>query len=211
MKGHTIHTWSDGASNYFVSWGDDIKPGSIPGNTCTLSPPHLSADMRGDFYIMGKISQCSVYLMYGLWHTGSLLIISINNNISLLHNPRRNSKMTLFWACHCAVLSGSLPRFVFQLSQISCTLSTQLLHSFDSQTQAILWIYCITSIHTWVAILCSNSRMGPSQSRPGGRLTPSSRLNMLPTQFYLLWPTRQHVVCSNGSYFTRLTLSLQLL
>ncbi len=29
----TIHTWSDRASNYFVSGEDDMKPGSIPGDT----------------------------------------------------------------------------------------------------------------------------------------------------------------------------------
>ncbi len=53
--------------------------------------------------------------------------------------------------------------------------------------------------------------MGPSQPRPGERLTPSSCLNMLPAQFCSVWPIQQHVVCSNGSYFTRSTLPLQLL
>jgi hypothetical protein len=32
-KSQTIHTWSDRASNYFVSGEDDIKPGSINSNT----------------------------------------------------------------------------------------------------------------------------------------------------------------------------------
>jgi hypothetical protein len=31
-KSQTIHTWSDRASNYFVSGEDDIKPGSIPSD-----------------------------------------------------------------------------------------------------------------------------------------------------------------------------------
>ncbi len=35
-------------------------------------------------------------------------------------------------------------------------------------------IFCITFIHTWVAIFCSTSRIDPSQPHPGGRLTPSS-------------------------------------
>jgi hypothetical protein len=33
VQGQTSHTWSDRASNYFVSGEDDIRPGSIPGNT----------------------------------------------------------------------------------------------------------------------------------------------------------------------------------
>ncbi len=32
-KTQTIHTWSDRASNYFLSGKDDIKLGSIPGDT----------------------------------------------------------------------------------------------------------------------------------------------------------------------------------
>jgi hypothetical protein len=35
-KSQTIHTSSDRASNYFVPGEDDIKPGSIPGNTHSL-------------------------------------------------------------------------------------------------------------------------------------------------------------------------------
>jgi hypothetical protein len=38
VKGQAIHTWSDRASNYLVSVEDDIKPGSIPGNTIILDP-----------------------------------------------------------------------------------------------------------------------------------------------------------------------------
>jgi hypothetical protein len=33
VKGQTIQTWSERASNYFVSGVDDMKPGSIPGDT----------------------------------------------------------------------------------------------------------------------------------------------------------------------------------
>jgi hypothetical protein len=38
VQGQTIHTWSDRASNYFVSGEDDMKPGSIPGDTGPTLP-----------------------------------------------------------------------------------------------------------------------------------------------------------------------------
>ncbi len=119
----------------------------------------------------------------------------------------------LAWVLFAMVLISRIKSWVStcrENKQISCTPSTQLLHSFDLKTLAISWLYCITPIHTWAAILCSASRMSPSQPRPRGRLTPSPCLNMLPIQFWLLWPTQQHVVCSNSLYFTRSTLLLQL-
>ncbi len=36
VQGQTIHTLSVRASNYFVSGEDDMKPGSIPGDTLLL-------------------------------------------------------------------------------------------------------------------------------------------------------------------------------
>jgi hypothetical protein len=37
VQGQTIHTRSDRTSNYFVSEEDDMKPGSIPGDTVTIN------------------------------------------------------------------------------------------------------------------------------------------------------------------------------
>ncbi len=36
VQSQTIHTWSDRASNYFVSGEDNMKPGSIPGGTIPI-------------------------------------------------------------------------------------------------------------------------------------------------------------------------------
>ncbi len=46
------------------------------------------------------------------------------------------------------------------------------LHSYNTQFKATFWTYYITFIHTWAAFLCSTSRMSPSLSRSGERLSP---------------------------------------
>jgi hypothetical protein len=65
-------------------------------------------------------------------------------------------------------------------------------------------------IHTYLkaAIFCSTSRIGLSQPCPEGRLTPSSCLGPC-CQLGSVYssPRHQHLLCSNGSYITRSTLT----
>jgi hypothetical protein len=66
-----------------------------------------STDMREELYIYteprGRIHSTQCCCHAGLWRTGSHLsiIISINDDISLLHHPLRKSKLTLFWLLLC--------------------------------------------------------------------------------------------------------------
>jgi hypothetical protein len=79
---------------------------------------------------------------------------------------------------------------------------------YSTISKAISQIYCITFIHTWAAIFCSTLRIGLSQPCPEGRLTPSSCLGPC-CQLGSVYssPRHQHLVCLNGSYITRSTLT----
>ncbi len=65
-------------------------------------PPHLSADMRRELYIPSHeeellSTQFSVaQFWYVLVLSYLIIIISINDDISVLHHPLRKSKLTLF-------------------------------------------------------------------------------------------------------------------